>query len=126
MDRECSIWLKCKGTLKEGDQQFGSWLRAFTLNLSRKIVVRVAGFKDEDSGDQGRKDNNDTEVGSNKGEKEVNETVPDAKAHGQAFLGRMWQGPMEDNGERRVNEGTLCVRLGTTYLTKAENVLMKM
>ena len=55
MDRECSIWLKRRGTLKEGDQQFGSWLKAFTLNLSRKIVVRVVGFKDEDSGDQGRK-----------------------------------------------------------------------
>ena len=89
-------------------------------------MVRVAGFEDKDSGDEGRKDNNDTEVGSSKGEKEVNETVPDAKAHGQAFLGRMWQGPMEDNGERIVDQGTLCVRLGTIYFTKAENVLMKM
>ncbi|KAF3955993.1 hypothetical protein CMV_018851 [Castanea mollissima] len=49
MDRECPIWLKGKHTLKEVEQQFGSWMRAATPNLARKSVVRVAGFDENDS-----------------------------------------------------------------------------
>ena len=48
MGRECSIWLKGKGALTEKDHQFGPWLRASTLNLARKTVVKVAGLEEED------------------------------------------------------------------------------
>ena len=46
-DKGCSIWLNRKGTLRESDQQFGSWLRAVTLNLAKKTVVRIAGHEAE-------------------------------------------------------------------------------
>ena len=32
----------------EAEKQFGSWLRANRLNLSRRTVIRVAGFEDEE------------------------------------------------------------------------------
>ena len=48
-DRECSLWQKRKGTLKEVDQQFGSWLRATTPNFAKKTIVRVEGY--EEGGD---------------------------------------------------------------------------
>ena len=48
-DKECSLWQKRKGTLKEGDQQFGSWLRANTPNFAKKTIVRVEGY--EEGGD---------------------------------------------------------------------------
>ena len=35
-DKECSLWSKWKGPLKEGDQQFRSWLRASTPNLGKR------------------------------------------------------------------------------------------
>lgn len=35
-DKECSLWSKQKGLIKEGDQQFGSWLRASTQTLGKK------------------------------------------------------------------------------------------
>ena len=48
-DKECSLWQKRKGTLKVGDQQFGSWLRANTPNFAKKPIVRVEGY--EEGGD---------------------------------------------------------------------------
>lgn len=33
--------------MKEGEQQFGSWLRVSTLNLAKKTIVRIAGYEDE-------------------------------------------------------------------------------
>ena len=35
-DKECSLWSKWKGPLKEGDQQYGSWLRASTMNFGKR------------------------------------------------------------------------------------------
>ena len=46
-NKGCSIWLNRKGTLRESDQQFGSWLRVVTPNLAKKTVVRVAGYEAE-------------------------------------------------------------------------------
>ena len=45
-----------EGTLRDGDQQFGSWLRVNTPNLAtkkkkEKRIVWVAGYKEEVSGD---------------------------------------------------------------------------
>ena len=51
-DKECPTWLKSRRTLKEGDKQFGPWLRAFMPNLSRKMVIRVLGFDEDDNGDE--------------------------------------------------------------------------
>ena len=38
-----------KHKLKEVDQQSGSWMRATTLNLAWKSMVRVAGLEEDDS-----------------------------------------------------------------------------
>ena len=46
-DKECSLWIRSNGMLKEDDKQFGSRLRAMILNPSRKMVVRVAGYEEE-------------------------------------------------------------------------------
>ena len=46
-DRDCSLWQRRKGTLKEGDQQFGSWLRAANPNLTKKTIIRVMGYEKE-------------------------------------------------------------------------------
>ena len=43
-DRDCDIWIQSKGTLKQEEQQFGSWIQAIQLGPSRKNVVRVSGF----------------------------------------------------------------------------------
>ncbi|XP_023917767.2 uncharacterized protein At4g02000-like [Quercus suber] len=45
-DKECSLWQKRKGTLKEKDQQFGSWLRVKTPNFAKKTIVRVEGYEE--------------------------------------------------------------------------------
>lgn len=45
-DIECSLWQKRKGTLKEGDQQFGSWLRANTPNFAKKTIVWVKVYEE--------------------------------------------------------------------------------
>nr|POF09793.1 hypothetical protein CFP56_73247 [Quercus suber] len=50
-DRECPTWLKSR-TPKEGDK-FGPWLRAFVPNPSRKMVIPVLGFDEDDNGDKG-------------------------------------------------------------------------
>ena len=46
-DRECSLWIRNNGTLKEDDKQFGSWLCIVTPHPSRKMVVRVASYEEE-------------------------------------------------------------------------------
>ena len=43
-DRDCDIWIQSKGTLKQEEQQFGSWIRAIQSGPSRKNVVWVSGF----------------------------------------------------------------------------------
>ena len=48
-DRECSLWTRSRGKLKEGDQQFGSWIRATTPNPFRKTVIRVEGYDVEET-----------------------------------------------------------------------------
>lgn len=46
-DNECFVWLKRKGSLRESDKQFRSWLRAVTSNLAKKTVIRVAGYEED-------------------------------------------------------------------------------
>ena len=43
-DKECSLWLSSKGSLKVDDQQFGPWIRATQINPTRKSVMEVKGF----------------------------------------------------------------------------------
>ncbi|XP_030945132.1 uncharacterized protein LOC115969588 [Quercus lobata] len=47
-DRECPLWIRSRGTLKAGDQQFGAWLRATTPNPFKKTVIRVPSLDEED------------------------------------------------------------------------------
>lgn len=47
IDKECSVWLTRMGSMRESDQQFGSWLRAVTPNLEKKTVIRVAGYEED-------------------------------------------------------------------------------
>ncbi|XP_075645403.1 uncharacterized protein LOC142616429 [Castanea sativa] len=49
-DRECPMWVKSRGTLKVEDQQFGAWLRAVTLSMSHRTVIRVPGMDEEENG----------------------------------------------------------------------------
>ena len=48
-DKECSLWLSIKGSLKFDDQQFGYWIRAAQVNPSRKSVMDVKGFGKKDT-----------------------------------------------------------------------------
>ena len=41
--------MRGKHSLKEVEQQFGSWIKVATPNLARESVVRVAGLKADDS-----------------------------------------------------------------------------
>ena len=43
-DKDCSLWLRSKGTLKTEDQQFGPWMRAPLFNLTKKAFVKVEGY----------------------------------------------------------------------------------
>ena len=52
-DKDCSVWLKRKGSLRETNKQFSSWLRATTPNLAKKTVVHVAGYEEEVTEDNG-------------------------------------------------------------------------
>ena len=67
-DKECSIWLKRKGSMRKSDQQFGLWPRVVTPNLAKKTVIRVAGYKEdvrEDTRDvtsQARRDDGGSEA----------------------------------------------------------------
>lgn len=46
-DKDCSLWSKRKGSMKEGGQQFGSWLRESTPNLGKKTIIRLEGYEYE-------------------------------------------------------------------------------
>ena len=50
-DRECPLWIRSRGTIKDGDQQFGAWLRATMPNPFKKIVIRVPGLDEEEGWD---------------------------------------------------------------------------
>ena len=50
-DRECPLWIRSRGTLKDGDQQFSAWLRATTPNPFKKIVIHVLGLDEEEGWD---------------------------------------------------------------------------
>nr|POE46508.1 hypothetical protein CFP56_66987 [Quercus suber] len=52
-DKECPLWEKSRGNLKAKDQQFGSWLRASTPNPTRRTVIRVAGFEEDELNEDG-------------------------------------------------------------------------
>ena len=43
-DKDCGIWLRSSGSLSNGEQQFGSWIRASQYNTSKKNVVEVQGY----------------------------------------------------------------------------------
>ena len=47
--KDCSIWLRSKGSLKIEDQQFGNWIRAALVNPSWKFVMDVKGFEKKDT-----------------------------------------------------------------------------
>ena len=48
-DKDYSIWLRSKGSLKIEDQQFGNWIRVALVNPSRKSVMDVKGFEKKDT-----------------------------------------------------------------------------
>ena len=66
-NKECLLWEKSRGTLKAGDQQFGSWLRASTLNPYQRTVICVARLDEEelreDDGLHGDRDRDESEPG---------------------------------------------------------------
>ena len=37
--------------MREGNQQFGSWLHATTPNIAKKTIVHVAGYEEEVNGE---------------------------------------------------------------------------
>ena len=43
-DKDCSLWLRSKGTLKSNVQQFGPWIRAPLFNSTKKSFVEVKGY----------------------------------------------------------------------------------
>ena len=51
-DRECPLWIRSRGTIKDGDQQFGAWLRATMPNPFKKIVIRVSELDEEEGWDE--------------------------------------------------------------------------
>lgn len=48
-DKECSLWLSSKGSLKVDDQQFDHWIRVAQTNPSRKSIMDVKGFGKKDT-----------------------------------------------------------------------------
>ena len=50
-DKDCPTRLKKRGADRDGEKQFGSWLRANTPNPLRRTIIRVTGF-DEDLDEQ--------------------------------------------------------------------------
>ena len=48
-NKDYTIWLSSKGSLKVEDQQFGHWIRATLVNPSRKSVIDVKGFEKKDT-----------------------------------------------------------------------------
>ena len=51
-DKDCSLSLHSKGTLKLDDQQFGPWIRAPLFNPAKKCVVEVRGYDVLNKGDE--------------------------------------------------------------------------
>ena len=49
-DKDCSLWLRIKGTLKSNEQQFGPWIRAPLFNSAKKSFVKVKGYDSMYSG----------------------------------------------------------------------------
>ena len=81
-DRECPLWIRSRGTLKDGDQQFGAWLRATTPNPFKKTVIRVPGLDEEDGWNgfemHGEKDtagSNSKEVGGSGSSQEAEQSM---------------------------------------------------
>ena len=52
-DKDCSLWLHSKGTLKTEDQQFGPWIRAPFFNSTKKAFVEVKGYDTMNYGMEG-------------------------------------------------------------------------
>ena len=46
-ERDCSLWIESKGTLKHQDKQFGPFMRASLTVNPRKIVLHVSGFYED-------------------------------------------------------------------------------
>ena len=44
-DKDCSLWLRSKGTLTVAEQQFGPWIRAPLYNPAKKSFVEVKGYE---------------------------------------------------------------------------------
>ena len=52
-EKDCSLWLCSKGTLKLDDQQFGLWIRASLFNQTKKsVVIKVKGYNVLNKGDE--------------------------------------------------------------------------
>ena len=49
-DKDCSLWLRSKGTLTVAEQQFGLWIRAPLYNPAKKSFVEVKGYEHVNSG----------------------------------------------------------------------------
>ena len=49
-DKDCSLWLRSKGTLTVAEQQFGPWIRAPLFNPAKKSFVEVKGYEDVNNG----------------------------------------------------------------------------
>ena len=112
-DKGCSIWLNRKGTLRDSDQQFGSWLRAVTPNLAKKTVVRVAGYEAEV-----REDNRDA-TGQARKEEEGSEARTDELNHSELSepdeqQPRVVHAGLEDamNPEKSTSVGILSAQVG--------------
>ncbi|KAK9988680.1 hypothetical protein SO802_028919 [Lithocarpus litseifolius] len=83
-DKECSLWKKRKGTLKEGEQKFGSWLRVNTPNFSKKTIVRVEGY--EEVGDDNTR-HESSHKWTDAADHESLETVEDGGDHVEVQVG---------------------------------------
>ena len=44
-DKDCSLWLRSRGSLAPSEQQFGPWMRASQYNPMKKTVVEVQGYE---------------------------------------------------------------------------------
>ncbi|KAK9985095.1 hypothetical protein SO802_034620 [Lithocarpus litseifolius] len=49
-DKDCSLWLRSKGTLTVSEQQFGPWIRAPLFNPAKKSFVEVKGYEAVNTG----------------------------------------------------------------------------
>ena len=65
-DKDCELWIKSNGSLRENDRQFGAWLRAPLFNSRKCSAIRVGGEADDSNGDSVGVDDRDIggDVGS--------------------------------------------------------------